>query len=282
MTDFVVLHDINPSFDIQNNNDKTVLTIDTGETDHYSVVIQKEIDKTLFQKGGVISVSGFDYFNPISTNDDPDEHGVFQKKVTGAIFLSFTNDDGSKETVHLHRPAYTVNLNLEHDIKPEMVKDAIQDEWDNAYKNAVKRFYSKDKGVMQGGYSLMPSYATERQKIVLGNGSLKDTIKEFWYNPNKRKWVIIGFVMYIFIVSTLLLGLLIAKAFAKDDEHSVFSEHDNLSQAVHAGGVGATKGEYNAQAMLALQQQTSDDLLKNMGIDPTHNPADMGCLVQKK
>lgn len=180
---------------------------------------------------------------------------------------------------------HTALYRVDQSIVDEFGKDAIEDEIKNGWFNVVS---AAVVGQEDATISVQPTNAT----FVNSNREQSSTITQPQMSLKNlpASWLLAGSSILTFLVTLLtvfLIQSIVSPANANDTKAKATPAAATSSFSGVESGVETVSADYslglpgiNGDALVAAQQQTVTDILKDMGIDATHNQQDLSCLVQ--
>lgn len=248
-------------------------TLDTGTEDKNRKILGTELpDDTLNIDIKVTEVE----VDATPMSEMARSHTDYEAHIT---FESLSGQSGKPVLQH------TALYRVDQSIVDEFGKDAIEDEIKNGWFNVVS---AAVVGQVVGQDGTTPS-------AVPTDASFVNNVREQPVNITQPQvslknlpasWLLAGSSILTFLVTLLIVFLIqsiVSPANANDTKTkatppaatSSFSDVETVSTDSSLGLPGV-----NGEALVAAQQQTVTDILKDMGIDATHNQQDLSCLVQ--
>lgn len=199
-------------------------------------------------------------------------HTEYEAHIT---FESLSGESGKPVLQH------TALYRVEQSIVDEFGKDAIEDEIKNGWFNVVSAAVVGQESATTSAVPTDASFVNNvrEQPVIITQPQV--SLKNL-----PASWLLAGSSILTFLVTLLIVFLIqsiVSPANANDTKTkatppaatSSFSDVETVSTESSLGLPGV-----NGEALVAAQQQTVTDILKDMGIDATHNQQDLSCLVQ--
>lgn len=284
--EFEVKPIINKVFD-ENTNAYRV-TVDTGAEDKNRGFLSTSMANDVL--GMDINIVMLDK-NPNSDTNTP--HKTFQTQV------NIHSKDNDKASL-VHVALYQVDQSLYDEFGQEAIEQEIKDGWfyalsdailDSAQKHGQMALYDSTAPILPYGQNLAANPTQNFVSERVAMQPLNSAITPMNFKNIPTSWLVIGSSVLTFIATLLVVFLLqgilssanaVSANKSKSPQNAVATATQSGS-SLTAGGAPASSSDLpgiNADAMVAVQQQTVNDMLKDMGIDASHNQQDLSCLVQ--
>lgn len=246
-------------------------TLDTGTEDKNRKLLSTELpDDTLNIDIKVIEVDA----TPMS--ELARSHTEYEAHIT---FESLSGQSG--KPVLQHTALYRVDQSIVDEFGKDAIEDEIKNGWFNVVSAAVVGQESATTSTAPTNASFVNNVHEQPATATQPQMSLKNL---------PTSWLLAGSSILTFLVTLLtvfLIQSIVSPANANDTKAkatptaaaSSFSGVESGVETVSADSSLGLPG-INGEALVAAQQQTVTDILKDMGIDATHNQQDLSCLVQ--
>lgn len=246
-------------------------TLDTGTEDKNRKLLSTELpDDTLNIDIKVTEVDAAPMSELARNHTDYEAHITFE---------SLSGQSGKPVLQH------TALYRVDQSIVDEFGKDAIEDEIKNGWFNVVSAAVVGQESATASAAPTNASFVNNVREQPIATTQPQMSLKNL-----PTSWLLAGSSILTFLVTLLtvfLIQSIVSPANANDTKAkatpaaatSSFSGVESGVETVSADSSLGLPG-INGEALVAAQQQTVTDILKDMGIDATHNQQDLSCLVQ--
>lgn len=271
---------------------KPVFAMSPDNNGNYSVTIDSGVEDKNRTIQGLHSVSGFlSIDTQLKTLDETFSTGSENADSTKFYECRVTIKDKDIVTFE-HTAKYAVTTPAgEPQITFEEVEEEVRSGWLNALSSALFHHQQPSTATIvstvsapapvqqvnytpQTGHPIQLTQSGERVYTVGGT-------------PLPTSWLVIAASMIAFTFGAVLVFVAqsvmnTANANSADTTKAQSSFSEPVSTVAHTpaqADASSTLG-INPKAFAEVQKQTVTDMLKDMGIDPTHNQQDLSCLVE--
>lgn len=240
----------------------------------------------------------------LSISVNPPEYDEGSKRHLYAAEIVFKSNTSNESAVLAeHSAKYSIKSTSDGEPAAELedVVEEINNGWNTALQYIKQTYFmplnqevhAAETQVQSMSQSHVQAQQSTNHPYTTDGGYMQTPISNQGYNapqpqsPLKNlptSWVVLGSSIITFILTLLAIFLLQGIVNSANAESSSTTKKakfaETTTETVAAKTDGSKSLGINTQEFANVQAQTVQGMLKEMGIDPTHNQQDMGCLVE--